>query len=138
MSNDSHLTFQGSVHTKALIERSGKILIVFDRKWELPGGRLHVDEPPEDALRREVKEEVGLDIEIECIHDAFPFLGLDRKERRFAVIYLCTSDPRQTPKPDGDEVTDYRWISKQEELDSYEFYPDFKETIVKYFRRSTT
>ena len=33
--------------------------------WELPGGTLEADEAPEDALRREIREETGLELAVE-------------------------------------------------------------------------
>ncbi|MBN2452891.1 MAG: (deoxy)nucleoside triphosphate pyrophosphohydrolase [Candidatus Omnitrophica bacterium] len=57
--------------TAAVIEKDGKILIAKRRKgdrhggrWEFPGGKLNTGESPEDCLRREIKEELGVDIEI--------------------------------------------------------------------------
>ncbi len=32
--------------------------------WGLPGGNLNIGEEPEDAVVREVKEEIGLDVEV--------------------------------------------------------------------------
>jgi 8-oxo-dGTP diphosphatase len=33
-------------------------------KWEFPGGKIEPEERPEDALRREILEELGCDIEV--------------------------------------------------------------------------
>ena len=33
-------------------------------KWEFPGGKIHVNESPEECLKREVMEEMGALLEI--------------------------------------------------------------------------
>jgi ADP-ribose pyrophosphatase YjhB (NUDIX family) len=50
-----------------LIENEeGKLLMVKspDRGWEIPGGQVEAGEALTDALKREVKEETGIDIEV--------------------------------------------------------------------------
>jgi ADP-ribose pyrophosphatase YjhB (NUDIX family) len=52
----------------ALIRNSaGHILMVeptYKPTWEIPGGMIEENEPPLEACRREVKEELGIDLEI--------------------------------------------------------------------------
>lgn len=62
------------VATKAILERDGKVLVLRESsayadgtnraKWDVAGGRITPGEKLEEALRREVKEETGLDIQI--------------------------------------------------------------------------
>jgi len=52
---------------QGVIESSDGILLAIRsdlRGWELPGGTLEEGERPEEALRREVYEETGLDVEV--------------------------------------------------------------------------
>lgn len=57
--------------TAGVIEKDGKILIAKRRKgdlhggrWEFPGGKIDLGETPEECLKRELKEELGIDAEI--------------------------------------------------------------------------
>jgi ADP-ribose pyrophosphatase YjhB (NUDIX family) len=55
------------VSVSGLIENyEGKILMLLspDRGWEIPGGQVEEGESLIDALKREVKEETGIDIEV--------------------------------------------------------------------------
>jgi len=61
-----------SIHVAcAIIEENGRVLAAqrneFGRmplKWEFPGGKIHVNESPEECLKREVMEEMGARLEI--------------------------------------------------------------------------
>ncbi len=59
--------------TAAIIINDGKILIAqradnqnLDGKWEFPGGKVEPNETPEECLIREIREELGIRIEVEC------------------------------------------------------------------------
>ena len=62
--------FRGIV-AAAVIERGGRILACQRRKgdrhelkWEFPGGKLEDGENPAEALRRELREELGIEAKI--------------------------------------------------------------------------
>jgi 8-oxo-dGTP diphosphatase len=51
----------------------------FPLKWEFPGGKVEADEPHAEALRRELKEELGIDVhqltEFFCHKHVYPNLA---------------------------------------------------------------
>lgn len=58
----------------ALIDGDGRVLLARRPQgkamaglWEFPGGKLHEGETPEDALVRELKEELGIEAETRCM-----------------------------------------------------------------------
>lgn len=60
----------------AIIERNGSVLAAqrsknmkMPLKWEFPGGKIKPGETPEDCLRREIAEELGVKI---AIHRSLP------------------------------------------------------------------
>ena len=50
-----------------LCDAHGRILLVdptYKPDWDLPGGMAEANEPPADAVRRELREELGLDLQV--------------------------------------------------------------------------
>ena len=99
---------------KALVlDEAKKFLLIqeADGKWELPGGGLEFGETPHDCLRREIKEEMG----VEVINiDSAPSYFLSQQNLKFQwvtnAIYLA-------------------------ELKSLDFIPSDECIAVKFFTR---
>src|SRR3989441_6777840 len=69
-----------------LIQRA---LEPFKAKWALPGGFVHVDEPIDEAARRELAEEAGLkDVFLEQLY-TFGAVDRDPRERVVSVAYYA-------------------------------------------------
>ena len=83
--------------TAAVIEKDGAVLIARRKKtdrfggvWEFPGGKLEPGEIPEVGLRRELKEELGLETSVGRFLGGFPYASahLDIELMAFRVTIL--------------------------------------------------
>lgn len=71
-----------------IFDEQKRVLLVHRRDydlWNLPGGTLEDFEPPVQAVKREVKEETGLDVEV------LKLMGIYNKENKndMAFSFLC-------------------------------------------------
>ena len=98
----------------ALIEKDGKLLIAqrpLDKhlafKWEFPGGKMERHESPEEALVREIREELSCDIRI---LRPLPPLVHDYREKcvRLIPFLACLADQDALPLPK--EHGAIRWL----------------------------
>jgi len=84
-------------------------------QWSIPGGALEVGETLESAVRREVLEETGLEVEAHAIVEVLDKIVTENGRIRYHYVlidFLCTVQ-RGTLKPDSD-ADDVRWISQEE------------------------
>lgn len=78
--------------------------------WDLPGGRLTEKESEKDALKREVKEELGIDINICKKYSKWSFIGLDNKKVN-VINYLCEIKDKSQKIKLSQEHDKYKWVS---------------------------
>ena len=108
-----------NIATKAIIIYKRKVLIVqrsnymnFDADvWEFPGGRMDFGEDLHDCLKREVKEEVNLDIEISDILYATSII-VDNRRHVVILAYLCSACRNNIIL--SNEHYNYLWASKKQ------------------------
>lgn len=73
--------------------------------WTLSGGGLKKNETPEDAVKREVKEELGLDITPEYIGEF-----THNPEHKIDTVFCFVARiAKKEPKIDHLEVKDAKW-----------------------------
>jgi mutator protein MutT len=105
----------------AVIERGGRIL-VSQRvpgggqagRWEFPGGKREPGEADEQALRRELREELGIEVEVGPLVWSAEAGPLDLRFHR------CSYPERARPRALGS--VQFRWV-RREDLPSYPFPP---------------
>lgn len=135
MKHEEH--FLGKVAQKAIIVREEKVLLTRDPRtpeyWELPGGRLNVDEKPEDGLIRELKEELGVIVDVSEVVFLKQFLqGNEEAKRALVVVYKATISPNAELSVDSREICEVGWFTKQE-IDSLKLFPEHQEALGEFF-----
>ncbi len=88
-------------------------------EWSIPGGMLELGEELGDAVRRELMEETGVEVEpLDCIivFDRVEKDGARVKYHYVIVDYLCRKK-RGKPRP-GSDVVDAKWV-KRHDLPKY-------------------
>ena len=135
MSREHALTQLGQ---KGILMRHGKCLIIEDAaqpgRWDLPGGRVEVNERLDDAFRREIKEELGFDKFIAL--GIVDYAMISRKENPSICLVAQLIKNDSDPIMLSPEHSAYRWISL-EELHAYQFCWDaMKQMVQKGFEYS--
>ena len=102
-----------TVGAMCFIEREdGAMLLVrlsYRMRWGVPGGLLKRGEEPADAARREVREEVG--VEIELIGE--PAVVVDAEAQRVDLVYRARLAPgveSTAAVPGSPEIVEARWF----------------------------
>jgi 8-oxo-dGTP diphosphatase len=118
----------------AVIERDGRFLVTRRLEgthlaglWEFPGGKTLPGEKPEDALRRELKEELGVEAAVGKLIQTVDWTYPETSVR--LLFFRCALAGEPAPL-EGQEM---RWIAAAD-LRSYSF-PDADATLIARLSR---
>jgi 8-oxo-dGTP diphosphatase len=123
----------------ALIERDGKYLVThrskrndyMPLKWDIPGGIAKAGETLEETIKREVKEETSLTIQVK--HVVFVYANRDQLPIRqtFQAVYLCKYFGGEVQLDPSDHDL-YEWLSYDDIADINAI--DFLRELVKSYQ----
>lgn len=114
----------------AVVVHDGALLMVqrakepYEGRWSVPGGMLEHGEYLTDAVRREVMEETGIEVEV---GDLLGVLEFWRAPHYVILDYVATPAGDAAPSA-GDDVSEARWVPL-DDVPSYECTPRFVETL---------
>ena len=122
-----------------VIENKGKILMALrteeenpaaHMKWELPGGKCEYGETPQQALKRELMEETGIEVEV---GDLIPFVQTSYWDYPFGkqqtlCFYLRCKLIKQHPVKKDHHIADIKWFT-QDEAAGLDSLPGTKEVL---------
>jgi ADP-ribose pyrophosphatase YjhB (NUDIX family) len=131
--DDQH--FIGKVRQKAIIVKGNQVLITREENdlWELPGGRLHLNEVPEEGLQREIREELGAEVQIGAIIYIEQYIKTRIKEPNLLLAYVATLQDESKPLIFQDkEIAEAKWITKDQLFDQ-KMYENCLNALKKYF-----
>jgi 8-oxo-dGTP diphosphatase len=114
----------------AVVVRDGSLLMIrrnkepYTGRWSVPGGTLERGEYLTDAVRREVLEETGIEVDVGDLLGILEWVG----EPHYVILdYVATPSAATDPRPGGD-VSEARWVPL-EEVPKLECTPRFHESL---------
>ena len=127
---ENHKLFE--VSQSAIIQNKDNNILILQKngKWLLPGGRVEADDKTwEQALRREVEEETGIeDFTIEKISE----VGMTDSGNAYIIVFVCKIDNIPEIKL-SHEQQKYEWLDLKE-IDKYEFWHEkIKQRLLNKF-----
>jgi ADP-ribose pyrophosphatase YjhB (NUDIX family) len=113
----------------AIVVENGRVLMARRGKepsyglWSVPGGAVHLGEDLKTAARREIREELGVEVELTDVIELLERVTRDdegRVQYHYVIVdylaRLANGEPRPSP-----EALEVRWIAPEE-------FPQFEMT----------
>jgi 8-oxo-dGTP diphosphatase len=119
----------------AVIEKDGRIFATqrgygeFKDGWEFPGGKIEAGETPEEALRREIREELDTEIEV-----SEPLLTVTCDYPSFHLIMHCFVCRVVSGHLVLEEAEDARWLDDAH-LDSVDWLPADRQVAAAWKKK---
>jgi 8-oxo-dGTP pyrophosphatase MutT (NUDIX family) len=119
------------VSVKGVIIRDGRVILLRNERneWELPGGKLELDETPASCVAREVAEELQLHVEAMRLLDSWIYT-IAPGVHVLILTYGCTETGEQTAVL-SDEHERLAWFAI-EDVDSLDMPGGYKASVWRW------
>jgi 8-oxo-dGTP diphosphatase len=127
-----------------IVDEEGRVLLTrrsiapFRNLWVMPGGKIDLGEPMLDALKREVREEVGIEVDVDDLIDVFEHVTPGEDKYHFVIIYYLCRPLSCCIVHNEDEVSEVAWVALHD-LAGYHLAEGASfilEKVIPKFRRS--
>lgn len=98
--------------------------------WALPGGFVDVGERVEDACKREMKEEISLDVAISSLLGVYSDPKRDKRFHTVSVVFVCKANGKPKGADDAKEAV----MVKPEEIEFKKLVFDHAEILKDYLK----
>lgn len=99
------------------VKDKGTFVLLIQRKaepyrnmWALPGGFIEIDETLENACKRELLEETGLELERMTQFKTYDSVDRDPRQRTISIIHFAELNTKQKVVG-GDDAAQAKWFS---------------------------
>ena len=135
------LSFQG---VKVALINNGKVLIVlrdnipnipYPNMWDLAGGGRENEESPYETMRREVLEELNIDIPESSVVWVKHYESVTKPGKKSVFMVANISDHQIESIKFGEEGQGYKMLSFQEFLDNKDVIEQLKHRFLDYWNK---
>ncbi len=129
-SRDNH-AYRFPVSVKGVVIRQGRVILLKNERneWELPGGKLELEETPASCVAREVAEELRLHVEAKRLLDSWIYT-VAPGVHVLILTYGCT-EIRENAAVLSEEHERLAWFSI-EDIDSLDMPGGYKASIRRW------
>jgi nucleoside triphosphatase len=122
-----------------IFNQEGKMFLTKSHRWRdkyvIPGGHVELGEKMVDTLKREVKEETGLDIydmEFICVRELIYSKVFAKRQHLILINFACKTKSRKVTL--DSEAQEYVWVTLTD-AQTLPVEPNTRRTIQEYIRQ---